>query len=191
MPVTADILATYRGPARVLADKLARGVQDPVALVYLAAGAILGFVAQLPRLRREALLPNPEFERAILAERGEVRQIEAVGVPQDLVAAKFEALVSGALFAWVFVMPLLFYLIAALSAFVMRRLGGRPSGLAARLALFWSFLAASPLLLLQGLGAGLIGPGPAVTGLSVLWLAVFLWFWIASMREAGWGGVPG
>lgn len=187
MPVTTDIVASYKGPRRVMAEKLARGVEERLALAYLAAGALLGFVAQLPRLRREALTPNAEFEQAILAERGDVRQIEATQVPEDLIAAKFEALVSGAIFAWVFILPLLFYAIAAISGFVVNRLGGQATGLSTRLALFWAFLAASPLMLFQGLVAGLIGQGAALSAVTTLWLGVFLWFWISNMREAGWG----
>ncbi|MER3352422.1 MAG: hypothetical protein RLQ73_00450, partial [Hoeflea sp. D1-CHI-28] len=56
-----------------------------------------------------------------------------------------------------------------------------------RLALFWAFLAASPLLLLYGLVAGFIGPGAGLTGVGVGWVAVFLWFWLSNLREAEWG----
>lgn len=187
MPVVTDIAASYRGPRRVMAAKLRRGIDDRLAVVYLLAGAALGFVAQLPRLRREALQSNPELEEAIRAEAGDVRQIEATAVPAELADAKFQALVSGALFGWIFIVPLALYVIAALSHFILRRFGGSLDGVEARLALFWAFLAATPVMLFQGLVGGFIGPGPVWNGVTVLWIGVFFWFWLSNMREAGWG----
>lgn len=65
--------------------------------------------------------------------------------------------------------------------------GGRGTGYGARVALFWAFLAGSPILLLWGLIAGFIGAGPGLNLVGIVWIAVFLWFWIAGLREAEWG----
>jgi hypothetical protein len=48
-------------------------------------------------------------------------------------------------------------------------------------------LAASPLMLLWGLVAGFIGEGIEMTLTGSLWFVIFAWFWIAGLRQAGWG----
>ena len=64
---------------------------------------------------------------------------------------------------------------------------GRGSGFGARMALFWSLLAVSPAMLLQGLVGGFLGQGPA---LALVWVAVFggfLWLWGNALLVAeGW-----
>lgn len=184
MPVTTDIAASYWRPGRVFSEKLAAGIDDRLAFAYLALGSVLGFVSQLPRLRREASAPNPDFEAAIRAEAGDVRPIESLAVPADMVDAKFEALMASALMGWIFILPLLLYGLAALSALFSKMLGGRLTGVEARFALFWAFLVATPLLLLQGLVAGLIGPGPALDSVGVIWIVAFVVFWGINMRAA-------
>ena len=184
MPVTTDIAASYWRPGRVFAQKLAAGVDDRLAFAYLALGSVLGFVSQLPRLRREASQSNPDFEAAIRAEAGDVRPIESVGVPADMVEAKFEALMASALMGWIFILPLILYALAGLSTLFAKMLGGRLTGLHARFALFWAFLVATPLLLLQGLVAGFVGPGPALDGVGLIWLVCLVLFWGTNMRAA-------
>ncbi|MEM9497594.1 MAG: YIP1 family protein [Pseudomonadota bacterium] len=171
----------------MMARKLAKGVDERIAFVYLALGSVLGFVSQLPGLMRQANEPDPDFEAAILAEAGSVRPIEALSVPADITDAKFEALMSASLFAWVFLLPLLLYALAAMSRLVLRLFKVKISGLDARVSLFWAFLAATPLKLLQGLVAGFVGPGPALVGVWSVWLIVFLFIWISSLSEAAWG----
>jgi hypothetical protein len=160
MPVTRDIVATYRGPRRVVRRLLGMGVREDRALVMLIAACVVVFVAQWPRLAREAHLGG-----------------------QDL-----NPLLGGALMAWIFIAPLLLYALAFLSHGVARLIGGRGTAYGARLALFWAFLAASPLILLHGLVAGFIGPGPGLQGVGLIWCGVFLWFWISGLREAEWSG---
>jgi len=46
------------------------------------------------------------------------------------------------------------------------------------LALFWALLASTPVVLLAGLTAGLIGPGIELQIVGLMWLVVFFWFWI-------------
>ena len=159
MPVTRDITATYRGPGRVMRRLLQAGAREDRALAVLMGFCVVAFIAQMPRLAREAHLQD-----------------------QDLAM-----LMGGALMGSVFILPLVLYGIAALSHLVRRVLGRGGSAYAARLALFWSLLASTPLLLLYGLVAGLIGPGPALQAVGLVWVAVFLWFWIASLRASGEG----
>lgn len=156
MPVTTDILATYRGPGRVIDRLLEMGQREDRALAILMAGCSMVFVAQMPRLAREAHLTGQELNM----------------------------LLGGALLGWVVIAPLIFYVIAAASHVMAKLFGGRGEWYGARLALFWALLAASPLLLLQGLVAGFIGPGTELKIVGGLWVAVFSWFWISGLRQA-------
>ncbi len=160
MPVTRDIIATYRGPRRVMRRLLDMGQREDRALVMLIAACVVVFVAQWPRLAREAHLTG-----------------------QDL-----NPLLGGALLAWVFIAPLLLYALALLGHGAARLIGGRGTAYGARLALFWAFLAASPLILLHGLVAGFVGPGPGLQGVGLIWCGVFGWFWLSGLREAEWSG---
>lgn len=157
MSVTADILESWRHPRRVIRRKLDLGVREDRALATLMAACVLNFVSQLPALARAAHFA-PE-------------------TPLD-------ARIGGALLGTVFLLPLVVYLIAAVSHLVARAMGGQGTGFGARLALFWAMLAISPLLLLNGLVAGLIGAGPALWGVGVAVLAGFLYLWIAGLIEA-------
>ena len=160
MPVTTDIVASYRGPRAVMRRLLAMGQNEGRALAILMAGCALTFVGQWPRLAREAHLTGQELN----------------------------ALLGGALLGWLFIAPLAFYALAFLSHLIARAFGGAGRGYGARLALFWAHLAAAPLLLLHGLVAGFIGPGPGLTAVGVVWCTVFLWFWLVTLHEAEWGG---
>jgi hypothetical protein len=156
MAVTTDILASYRGPGRVVARLLAAGQREDRALAILMAGCVLVFVAQLPRLAREAHLAGQELN----------------------------PILGGSLLAWVIIAPLLFYILAALSHVIARVFGGRGGWYGARLALFWALLASTPVLLLHGLVSGLIGPGSGRDAVGLIWLAVFLWFWLSGLWQA-------
>ncbi|NRB18638.1 MAG: YIP1 family protein [Rhodobacteraceae bacterium] len=158
MPVTTDIVATYTGPRRVVARILAMGPREDRALAILMGGCMLVFTSQMPRLAREAHITGQELNM----------------------------LLGGALFGWIFIAPLLLYSLAWVSYLVVRVCGGKGDSYGARLALFWALLAASPLMLLNGLTAGFIGPGPALSLVGGLWLALFLWFWISGLMQAYW-----
>ena len=88
------------------------------------------------------------------------------------------------LFGSMMLLPLVFYLIAFLAFLLTRALrhGATPYG--ARLAVFWGWLAASPVALFYGLLVGFNGidhPGSVLIG--AVWLAVLLWFWISGLAE--------
>lgn len=156
MAISTDITATYRGPGKVIARLLAPGPREDRALAYLMAFCAIMFIAQLPRLAREAHLSG-----------------------QDL-----NMLMGGALLGWIFLAPLMLYTLAFGSHLIARLFGGQGTSYGARLALFWALLASTPVLLLHGLVAGFIGPGPALTGAGALWLAIFAWFWLSCLRVA-------
>ncbi|WP_407493487.1 YIP1 family protein [Pseudooceanicola sp. MF1-13] len=152
MSVMADIVATYRGPATVLRRRLA-GAGEDKALAILMAGCVLLFIAQWPRLSREAYLEGGELQ----------------------------VMIGGALLALVFILPLILYAFAAVSHLIAKPLGGKATPLQARMALFWALLAAAPVFLLNGLTQGFIGPGVQASITGALAMVVFLWFWLAGL----------
>jgi hypothetical protein len=153
MSVTSQILATYRNPRRVMRGMLAAGRREDRALAILVAGCVLAFVAQWPRLARDAYVQDAELD----------------------------VLLGGALMAWIFIAPLLLYVLAALSRLAAAALRGQGTHYSARLALFWSWLAAAPVLLLHGLTAGFVGPGPALDLIGLIWFGLFGWFWLSCL----------
>jgi hypothetical protein len=161
MSVTARILATWRNPRAVMRAHLAQGTREDRALAVLAGACLMIFVAQWPALRRAAIL-EPEIP--------------------------FDARLGGALMATLFIVPILAYAIAAASHLAARLMGGRGSWFGARMALFWSLLAVSPLMLLQGLVAGFLGPGTAATLTGLAVMAGFLFLWLSALAEAERGG---
>lgn len=135
---------------------LAAGPREDRALAILMGACLLVFIAQWPAISRRAHLEELELN----------------------------ALLAGALFGWLFIAPLGLYLLAALSHLVAKLFGGKGGWYGARLALFWSLLASTPLILLNGLVAGFIGKGAALSIVGLAWFGVFLWFWMASLRVA-------
>tara|TARA_R110002049_G_scaffold23545_9_gene83605 strand:- start:32414 stop:32896 length:483 start_codon:yes stop_codon:yes gene_type:complete len=157
MAVSSDILATYRGPGRVMQTLLAQGRNEVRVLMFALMAGVLIFVAMSPYQARAAHL-DPDGPLA-------VRQYWSA-------------------FFWVFVMPLLLYLFAALVWGLSRVARRQISGYAIRLTLVWSLLASAPLLLLLGLVLGFIGPGVQAQIIGALWLAVFFWFWVSGLLSA-------
>lgn len=158
MSVTRDIVASWRRPRAVMRGHLARPRSEPFAFSLLVTFLILAFVAQWPRASRVAF-ENPE-----------------IPVAPQMLGIAFGLLAFG--------IPLA-YAAAALSGLVLRLIAGRAEWYGARLALFWALVAVTPVMLLQGLVSGMIGPGPALTSVSVLAGLAFLTFWIVNLIEAG------
>lgn len=157
MPVTTDILRSYRAPRAVLRSHMAAGQREDRALAFLMGACVVMFIGQWPRLQREAMM-NPE------------------GPPLD-------ALLGTALQGWLLMMPLLLYGLAALSRIVMGVIGGRGSWYSARLALFWTLLVVSPLVLFQGLVYGFVDPGPGRRLADAVLSVAFFLHWGAALRE--------
>lgn len=153
MAATRDILASYRRPGTVVARIIGEGEQEPRALIFLMVGCLMVFVAQTPRLARQAF------------ETGE-----------DL-----RMLLGATLMAWLFIAPLILYVVAGVTHLVLKlgRRSSTPYG--SRIALFWALLASCPLMLLWGLTAGFVGPGVEMTVIGVLWVSCFAWFWGAGL----------
>jgi hypothetical protein len=157
MPVSTDIVASWRRPRAIMRKHLAMGRREDRALMFLMLGCGLIFVAQWPQLSRAAYL-DPS-------------------VPLD-------ARIGGALFAWLFWGPLLAYGLAAITRLVALPLGGRGTWYSARLALFWALLASSPAWLLYGLVSGFLGPGPAQQVTGGFLVLAFGAIWGLSLIEA-------
>lgn len=159
MSITRDMVATYRTPKQVFTRLSSMGQREDRALFWLIAACGLTFVGQWPKISRDAFLSGQDFTEAL----------------------------TGPLMAWVFFAPLLFYILAGLMHLVVRIVGGTGSSYGARLALFWSFFASMPLLLLYGLTEGL-APGSGVALVGALWIVAFCWFLVSGLRVAYWTG---
>jgi hypothetical protein len=155
MAVTTDILASWRRPRAAIRRHMARGVSEPFAFSILLVFLIVAFVAQWPLAAREAYLAE-----------------------EPTVAPRMLALALAVLAT----IPL-WYGVAALSRLIARILGGHGSWYGARLALFWALATVSPLMLLQGLVAGMIGPGPGLWLVTAVVGAGFLWLWLTMLHE--------
>lgn len=160
MSVTKDIVATYKGPGRVVARRLAMGQREDRALAILMAGCFVVFIAQWPRLARQAHLEGQELNM----------------------------LLGSTLLAWVFIMPLFLYVMAFVVHIVLRGFGGKGSSYGSRLALFWALLASTPVMLFYGMVAGFIGASTILSLVGILWLGLFVWFWLGALVKVHWGG---
>jgi hypothetical protein len=156
MTVSTDMLTTWRAPRAMLRRHLARGQSEPFAFTLLLVFLILTFVGQWPAAARDAFFAN-----------------EPSAAPRILARA----------LAVLATIPL-WYALAALGRIVARAFGGQGSWYGARIALFWALATVSPLMLLQGLVAGMIGPGPALWLVSSLTGVAFLWLWLTMLHEA-------
>jgi hypothetical protein len=152
--LTGAILRSWTAPRPVLRALLAQDRREARLLLYLTLALGLVFVAQWPRLARQATTEVP-----------------------------FDGLLAGALFGLMFVGPLLFYGLAAVLTLLLR-LAAPVEGFAVRLALFWALLASAPLVLAQAALAALAGPGAValLSGLAVL--ALFAMVLGAGLRVA-------
>ena len=156
MSVTRDILATYRGPGQVVSRRLAMGIREDRGLAVLMAACVTIFIAQWPRLAREAHLSGQELNMML----------------------------GGSLLVWVFIMPLAFYVLAILVQTVLRLVGRPLDGFSSRFALFWALLAIAPISLFRGLVGGFIGPGVVYDSIGLICILMFTWFWVAGLRSA-------
>ncbi|MBT8417104.1 MAG: YIP1 family protein [Silicimonas sp.] len=154
MSIALDIVRTYRTPREVMARRIGHDVREDRALAVLMGACVLIFIAQWPRLAREAHLDD------------------TIG---------FDARLAGALFAWLFLAPLLFYVLSLLVQGAFRLIGRHVNGYSVRMAVFWGLLAAAPMFLLTGLTAGFVGPGPALNIVGALAFAALVVFWVSGL----------
>jgi hypothetical protein len=155
MSISTDIGQSWFAHRKVVRRHLARGQSEPFIFTFLFVFLLLAFVARYPGAARVAM-DDPATPLAP----------QLLGIAMGLVVT----------------IPF-FYALAALSHVVGRALGGKSTWFGARLALFWSLVAASPLVLLQGLVAGLIGAGVQNTIVGGAALCAFLVFWALALAE--------
>ncbi len=156
MSVTTDIVQAWLNPKAVMRRHLQRPKSEPFAFSLLVAFLLLAFVSLWPFLSRQTVL-QPE-----------------VPMLQRLVASGLALLA---------LIPF-WYLLAAISRWIFKVRGGQGSHYKARLALFAALLAVTPGMLLQGLTAGMIGPGLQANLVAALVGLAFLWIWISMLRQA-------
>ncbi len=158
MSIVLDILGTWRAPRQVQARRMAGPPREDRALAILLAACGLIYVAQWPRLAREAHL-DPSIA--------------------------LDARMAGALFAWLMLMPLALYALSLVLHLVLRASGVATTAFRVRQALFWALLASVPAWLLSGLIAGFEGGGAALTVVSTLAVAAVGFFTVAGLSVAG------
>lgn len=154
MSVTNDMIAAYRRPGRVMDRQMNSGAGEERALIFLMASCVVVFISNMPVISRTAHLEQIEMG----------------------------PLLGASVLAWLFVAPLVFYVLAAVLRVVLRALGCKASWFHVRLALFWTMLAGTPLILLNGLTGGLIGSGIEQNIVGAVWFASFLWILFGSLR---------
>ncbi len=154
MSVTNDMIAAYRRPSKIMERQLQSGAGEDRALIYVMASCLVVFISNLPVISRTS-------------------HIEQVDMGPLLGASGL---------AWLFVAPLIFYILAAALGLVLRIFRCKASWFHVRLALFWTMLASTPLILLNGLTGGLIGAGVEQNLVGACWFAAFLWILFGSIR---------
>lgn len=157
MALTQDIIATYKGPGRVVARFLAQGRNEVRTLLFVLIAGVMMFVSSTPYQAREAEL-DPDI---------------------PLVARMYWSA-----FLYILILPILLYLFALLIWGLARIARRQVTGYEVRFTLVWALLASTPVMLLLGLTAGFIGPSIQLQVVGYIWLAVFGWFWAAGMLTA-------
>lgn len=133
----------------------AAGADEATGLTWLFIACLLFFVARLPEAARQSHFAGLE------------------GADQPVLSLALPLFYGTVLLA-----PLMFLLIAAGSHPVARLFGGQGGWRDARLALFWSLLCTAPVVLFQGLVAGMVGAGPGLTLANIAVFVVFLYLWV-------------
>lgn len=158
MSIAMDIVRTYRAPREVQQRQMRAGESsEGRALAVLMGACFLIFVAALPYLSREAYL-DPSIS--------------------------FQERMAGAFFAWLLMMPLVFYGVSLLVVLGLKLLRLAAPAHHVRMALFWALLASSPLWLFSGLAAGFTGESAGAAIASVAAIAAFCIFTIFGLVAA-------
>ncbi|MEE9427762.1 MAG: YIP1 family protein [Paracoccaceae bacterium] len=157
MGLALDIVRTWRHPRQVMARFLSQGQREDRVFMFLMFACALIFLSRWPGLVRLSLL-NPDTPLNIL--------------------------LGGALFGWLFIVPPAAYVLAAFTRLTARLFGGQGSWYSARLALFWSLLAAAPFWIVNGLVSGYGVPDIWQKAVGAIALAAFLLIWLSSLHWA-------
>lgn len=154
MSVVRDIVAAHGKPSQVMKRHLTSGAGEERALIFVMGACVMFFVANLPVRAREAHLEGIDLG----------------------------PLLGGSIMAWLFLAPLVMYLLAMLIRLGMYVFGCKAGWFQVRLAFFWSLLASTPLALLNGLTGGMVGPGIQYQAVGAIWFGFFLWIIFGSLR---------
>ncbi len=154
MSLVSDILRSYRAPGLVARNRVSHS-SEAKALATLMCASLIIFVAQWPRLAREA-----HFDPSM---------------PLD-------ARIVGALFGLLFIMPLAAYVFGMIIWMSVRVIRGPVPGLHVRVALFWSLLVVAPLWLAHGFFAGLFDKSVAVDVIGLIALLAFIGVLFGALR---------
>lgn len=158
MSIALEIVRTYCAPKEVQMRQMQAGEKsEGRALAVLMGACFLLFIATLPNLSRQAFL-DPS-------------------VP-------FQGRMAGAFFAWLLMMPLVFYALSIVVKLVLKVVRKDAPGHHVRMAMFWALLASSPLWLLSGLAAGFTGESAGTTLSGVAAISAFLVFTIFGLVAA-------
>ena len=157
MSTASAIFKSYRAPRAVARSFRDAGADEGTGLGWLFGACILFFIAQLPELSRVAHLSDGETPLFGLA--------------------------LGTFFGTLLLAPIIFYVLATLTHYVAKLFGAKGVPTDARLAMFWGLLASSPLVLLQGVLAGFMGPGTGASLLALLAFGAFMWVWLNGLIE--------
>jgi hypothetical protein len=148
MSLVGNLARTWRRPAQVVRELDDQGLREPQLLFFALLACGLIYVAQWPGLSRAAAIdPSVSFEQRM----------------------------GGALFAVMFLLPLVLYGLAGVVQVMLRLFAAPVHGLRVRLALFWALLSVTPLMLLQGGLSAFLGAGPFVTLFGFVVLGCFLY----------------
>ncbi len=152
-----DILESWPRPRIVVRRHLSRGRSEAFAFSLLFVFLILAYVAQWPIASRQSFVAAESSGRATSAGDG------PGGAGDDSILVWFGgSQPSGGPYA------------GRQRAMVWR----------ADCAFYGALIAVAPLMLLQGLVAGMIGPGPGLIAVQVLVGVGFMYLWISMLIEA-------
>lgn len=161
MSVAGEIVRTWGNPRDVIRGQLEAGHREARLFGYLAIACIANLFGQMPNLY--------------------ARTVQEPSIGMD---ARF----GGAAFGWLFLAPLFFYMIAALSRLSAKLFGGKGTPQGARLALFWALLAVAPVWFVIGSLSAFINPGLIFSVLAFVALLGFVVIWSLSLYESEFGG---
>lgn len=154
MSLLVDIAAAYRSPRREIAHQLSIVTEPRIMMLGLTA-CFLSFVADLPGL---------------------AAGVATAGESSDVFNGKL-----GAHFIWRVLFGTLFlYVIAAVSHLILRPFKGQGTWQAARLAMMWSVMVATPLVLISGV-LKVFAPEVVFFVASLLTTVVFFWQWVTCL----------
>lgn len=155
MSLVLNIVRTYRRPRAVVKGLISQELREPQVFFFNALFCVLVLFVQLPVLSLRA----------------------------DTSSMSYEELRSGTIMGVLFVLPLLLYGLALVLGGVLRVLRNPAPGLWVRLALFWSLLAVTPLMMVHSALSATLGQTEAVIGFGFVVAGAFLYILISALVE--------